>query len=130
MDFGHAIRKTRTLKVTEVRVSEEHRQMLAALHKDARYEALLDLMERACISIDTALINAPIGNPEEILGAHAVSKSAWLFFTYVQKQVLNAYIAQTMEPGEGQPASLEEMVQSVEGLPFQGEEAENGPNLG
>lgn len=110
------VRKTRTLKVTEVKLSDEKLGMLAQLALDPRYEALLDLMESACVELDTALINVPTGEPEAILGAHAVSKAAWLFFTYVQKQVLNASYTRIRVDSATPPPSLEDLVQSVEGL--------------
>lgn len=90
--------------------------MLAQLSIDPRYEALLDLMESACIELDTALINVPTGHPEEILGAHAVSKAAWLFFTYVQKMVLNSAYTRTRDDEATPPPTLEELVQGVEGF--------------
>jgi len=73
-------------------------------------------MERSCIELDTAFINTPVGYPESILGAHCVSKAGWLFFTYVQKVVLNAYIQQTGEQEvETPPPSLNDVLQGVEG---------------
>jgi len=90
--------------------------MLAQLALDPRYEALLDLMESACINLDTALINVPTGHPEEILGAHAVSKAAWLFFTWVQKAVLNASYTSIRGDEATPPPSLEELMQGVEGF--------------
>lgn len=86
-----AIRSTRTLKVTDVKLTQEQIVQLARLSLDPGYETLLNVMEAACISIDTALINAAPGQPEEVLGAHAISRAAWQFFTYVQKQVVYAY---------------------------------------
>lgn len=108
------IRTTRTLKVTEISIPPEEQELLVQLALDPRYEALLNVMERSCISIDTALVNAPLGEPEAILGAHAVSKAAWLFFTYVQKQVQNAYNTRTGEGAEESRPSLEDMIQGVE----------------
>lgn len=113
------LRKTRTLVVTEVRVTPEEVDQLANLYKDARYNALLNVMERACINIDTSLVNVSVGQPEEILGAHAMSKAAWLFFTYVQKQVLNAYSVQSLEAEPAKAPSLSDTVQSLEGLNFE-----------
>lgn len=110
------LRKTRTLKVTEVIVSAEETEMLAQLAMDPRYEALLNVMERACIHLDTALINVPTGEPEQILGAHAVSKAAWLFLIYVQKQVLNASYTRTPDDESTPPPNLEEVLQSLEGF--------------
>lgn len=113
------LRTTRTLKVTELKISPEERAGLAQLFNDPRYENLLNVMERACIELETAHFNTSVGNPEEILGGHAVAKAAWLFFTYVQKQVCNAY--NTIEPEEGQApeASLDEMLQGVQGFEAQ-----------
>lgn len=108
------LRTTRTLKVTEVALSSEERENLAQLYNDPRYEALLNVMERACIELDTAHLNTPIGEPEAILGGHAVSKAAWRFFIYVQKQILSAYNTRT-DTGEEAPApSLDEFLQGVE----------------
>lgn len=109
------IRTTRTLKVTEVRVSLEAEGQLAELHMNPSYNALLDVMERACIELETAHFNTAVGDPEAVLGGHCIAKSAWLFFTYVQKQVFNAYsrrIGTEEEPTE--PAGLDDMLQGVE----------------
>ena len=108
------LRRTRTLKVTEIQVSPEQVELLAQLALDPRYESLLDVCERACIQIDTALVNTPVGEPEAILGAHAVSKAAWLFFVYVQKQVQNAYHTRAGEPESQERPSLEDLLQGVE----------------
>lgn len=111
------LRTSRTLKVTEIEVSSEAKELLAQLYQDPRYEALLDVMERACISLETAHLNTSVGQPEEILGGHALSKGSWLFFTYVQKQVQNAYNTRTKdEDAEQSPPSLEEMIQGTEGI--------------
>lgn len=107
------IRTTRTLKVTEEKISEEDRALIAQLFMDPRYIALVNVMERSCIALDTCFVNAPVGQPEEILGAHAVSKAAWLFFTYVQKQVLNCYTMQPADEEEGPPPSLNDVLQGV-----------------
>lgn len=111
------LRKTRTLKVTEVELSPEEKASLAQLYTDPRYESLLNVMECACIQLETAHFNTSVGNPEEILGGHAVAKSAWLFFQYVQKIVLNAYHTQDLEQEPESPPSLEEMMQGIEGFP-------------
>lgn len=109
------IRKTRTLKVTEVRVPPEEIEHLAQLALDPRYQALLNVMERSCIELDTALLNVPANEPEAVLGGHCISKAAWLFFVYMQKQVQNALYSRTGESEEGSRPSLEEMIQGVEG---------------
>lgn len=111
------IRKARTLKVTEVAISPEERAGLAQLYLDPRYEFLLNVMERACIELETAHFNTALGDPEAILGGHAVAKAAWLFFTWVQKSVLNAYNTREGEPEGVEPPSWEEMLQGVEGFP-------------
>lgn len=115
------LRTTRTLKVTELQLSAEKREMLAQLYDDPRYIALLDAMEMACISLETAHFNTSVGDPEAILGGHAMAKSAWLFFTYVQKQVDNAYHTRAGNEAEVAPPSFEDMIQGVE-TPFVGEE--------
>jgi hypothetical protein len=107
------LRTTRTLKVTEEKISDEERAMLAQLFMDPRYIALVNVMERSCIALDGCFINAPVGNPEEILGAHAVSRAAWLFFTYVQRQVLNCYNMQPGEEEEVPEPSLNDILQGV-----------------
>jgi hypothetical protein len=111
------LRTVRTLKVTEVQVSAEEQELLSQLYPDPRYEALLNVMERACIALETAHFNTSVGKPEEILGGHALAKMSWLFFTYIQKQVQNAYHTRTPDEDEeaGTP-SLEDMIQSVEGI--------------
>ena len=108
------LRSTRTLKVTEVEISAEEKEQLAQLYDDPRYTALLNVMERGCISLETAHFNTSVGNPEEILGGHALAKSAWLFFTYIQKQVDNAYHTRTRDEEESPPPSLETLIQGVE----------------
>lgn len=108
------LRTARTLKVTDVKISDEERVDLAELFKDKRYQSLLNVMERACIELETAHLNTSLGQPEEILGGHAVTKAAWLFFTYVQKQVLNSYNSRTADTEEPLHAqTLEEMLQGV-----------------
>lgn len=108
------LRTMRTLKVTEVSLSPEESEKLAQLYTDPRYEALLNVMERACIELDTAHLNTPIGEPEAILGGHAVSKAAWRFFIYVQKQIVSAYNTRTDTEEPESPPSFEEMLQGVE----------------
>ena len=111
------LRTTRTLKVTEQRLSPEKREALAQLYDDPRYLALLDVMEMACISLETAHFNSSVGDPEEILGGHALAKGAWLFFTYVQKQVENANITRTpRDRQEAAPPSLNDLIQGVEAI--------------
>lgn len=109
------IRTTRTLKVTEINLSPQEKENLAQLYDDPRYLALLDVMERACIALETAHLSSDVGNPEAILGGHAMAKSVWLFFTYVQRQINNAYQTREVEP-ETKPAepTLEEVLQGVE----------------
>lgn len=109
-------RKTRTLRVTELRISDEEKNALAQLYQDARYEALLNVMERVCIELETAHFNTPVGDVETVLGGHVLAKSAWLFFQYVQKMVLNAYNTRQGEAEPEAPPSLEDMLQSVEGM--------------
>jgi len=112
------IRKTRTLKVTEVRVSAEQQGQLAELAMDPRYEALLDVMERACIELETAHFNTNVGDPEAVLGGHCMAKAAWLFFTYVQKQVFNAYSSRTgTEEEPGTEPTFDEMLQGIGSMP-------------
>jgi hypothetical protein len=109
------LRTTRTLKVTEVQVTPEETAQLVQLLVDPRYIALLNVMERACIEIDTAHLNTPVSDPEAVLGGHCLSKGVWLFFTYIQKQVLNAsYTGLKEDNGKQSPASLEEVIQGVE----------------
>jgi len=109
------IRTTRKLKVTEVEISDEERELLAQLANDSRYEALLNLMERCCIEIETAHFNTSVNNPEEILGGHALAKACWLFFTYIQKRVQNAVLSRAADQEEMQaPPTLEEYLQGVE----------------
>lgn len=108
------LRTTRTLKVTEFELSPDKKEQLAQLYDDPRYIALLDALEMACISLETAHLNTGVGNPEEILGGHALAKSAWLVFTYVQKLVSNAYHTRTSDEAESPPPSLEDLIQGVE----------------
>ena len=110
------IRSTRSLKATEIMISNEERAHLAQLAMDPRYESLLSVMERACIQLDTAMINCSSGEPESVLGAHCVSKAGWLLFTYFQKQVLNCYNTQPGEQEEVSPPSLNDVLQGVEAL--------------
>jgi len=108
------LRSTRTLKVTELTLSAEEKEQLAQLYDDPSYNALLNVMERACISLETAHFNTGVGNPEEILGGHALARGVWLFFAYIQKQVDNAYHTRTRDEQESPPPSFEDMVQGVE----------------
>jgi len=109
------VRTARTLKVTELRISDEEQQALADLYRDSRYEALLNVMERACIELETAHFNTSLGDPELILGGHAVTKAAWLLFTYFQRQVQNAYNSRTAdEEGPSIPPTLDEFLQGIE----------------
>lgn len=125
------LREARTLVVTEVLVSPEEQGELASLYKDSRYQnALLNVMERACISLDTAHINTPLGNRDEILLTFAVAKASWLFFTYVQKHVLNAYNNQSLEPDEKQAPDLSEVIQSLRGMEFNAQDEGEGEGDG
>ena len=110
------LRTTRKMKVTEVKVTDQEMEHLAQLHDDARYESLLNVMERACIEIETAHLNTSIADPEAILGGHLMSKASWLFFQYIQKQVLHSYHARTLADEPVQEPTLEETFQGVEGL--------------
>lgn len=111
------IRKTRTLRPTEIKIPADELSLLAGLPGDPRYDALLNVMERACISLDTAHLETAISDPEAILGGHCVSKAGWQFFVYVQKQVQAAYYMRSKEGDDQAPATLEEMLQGVEGIP-------------
>lgn len=108
------LRTTRTLKVTEVRLTPEEQVQLCDLALDPRYQALLNVMERACIELETAHFNTSVGDPEAVLGGHCLAKASWLFFTYVQKQVLNAYNNRAGDESETRAPSFEEMVQGLE----------------
>ena len=109
------LRSARTLKVTEARITAEELELLAQLHQDSRYQALLDVMERACIELETAHLNSPLSNPEEILGGHAVARAAWLFFQYIQKQVIFAFHSRSAADEEPvTEPTLEEVIQGVE----------------
>lgn len=109
------IRSMRTLKVTDVKVSDEERQQLASLRDDGRYQVLLDTLERICIEIETSHLNTSFGEPEAILGGHALARAAWLVFTYLQKQVENAYLSRTALPEEPiEEPTFEEILQGVE----------------
>jgi hypothetical protein len=109
------LRSTRTLKVTEVKVTPEEQEFLFQLAMDPRYDALLNVMERGCIELETAHLNTSPGEPEAVLGGHCVAKAAWLFFIYVQKHVLNAYHTRTAEQPEEEttPALLDDLLQGV-----------------
>lgn len=110
------LRTTRTLKVTEVKISDEERELMSQLYKDSRYEALLNVMERACIEIESAHFSTSQGDPEGILGGFAVAKASWLFFTYVQRQIYSAYLSRAVDTEEGptEPPTLDEFLQGVE----------------
>lgn len=108
------LRSTRTLKVTEITVSGEEREQLAQLGADPRYEALLNTMERACISLETAHLNTPVGDPETVLGGHLLCKGAWLFFAYIQKQVLNAVHTRDNQEETREEPSFDDIIQGVE----------------
>lgn len=108
------LRTTRTLKVTEVEVPPEQREMLAQLYLDPRYEALLDLMERSCIALETAHLNTGVGDPEAVLGGHALTKGVWQFYIYVQKQVMSSYATRASEEDEAPAPSLNDVLQGVE----------------
>lgn len=108
------LRTTRTLKVTEQELSAEKKEMLAQLYDDPRYQALLDAMELACISAETAHLNTSVGQPEEILGGHALTKATWLFFTYVQKLVSNAYHTRNRDEAEPVRPTFQDLIQGVE----------------
>jgi hypothetical protein len=108
------LRTTRTLKVTEIIVTDEEKAQLAQLAADPRYEALLNVMERGCIELETAHFNSNVGDPEAVLGGHCLAKGVWLFFTYVQKQVLNASYTSSEDEGQQAPAKLEDVIQGVE----------------
>ncbi len=107
------LRTTRTLKVTEVRLTDEQMAQLADLSMDTRYETLLDVMERACIELETAHLNTDVGSPEAVLGGHCMAKAVWLFFAYVQKQVLNARHTRTGGEEHNESPSLDDVLQGV-----------------
>ena len=94
------IRRTRRLKVTQLDIPPEELSLLAQLPGDPRYDALLNVMERACISMDTAHLATPVSDPEGVLGGHCVSKAAWQFFIYMQRQVQSAYTMRTESEGQ------------------------------
>lgn len=111
------IRKTRTLRPTEIKLGDDEIEQLSQLYADPRYEALLNVMERACISLDTAHLDTPTSDPETVLGGHCVCKAAWFFYTYVQRQILAAYHMRTgAQPPEEKP-NLDDLLQGVGGIP-------------
>jgi hypothetical protein len=113
------VRKTRTLKPTELSIPPGELALLAQLWGDPRYDALLNIMERACISLDTAHLETPIADPATVLGGHCVCKGAWQFFVYVQKQVEAAYNMRAGAKDETREPTLEELLQGVEGIPVE-----------
>lgn len=98
------IRKERKLSVKDQKLSDEEKNNLALLFTDPRYESLLDVMERACIEQETALINAPGEEPERILAEHALAKAFWKVFVYVQNQVKNAF---DQRAGQGEEKDID-----------------------
>ena len=88
-------RTQRTLSVRDQTFSPEKLQRIARLALDTGYEDLLDIMEMACIQQETALINTPVEQADRVLGEHCLAQASWQFFTYVQKQVQNAYNQRT-----------------------------------
>jgi hypothetical protein len=110
----HAIREQRTISVTQLDLSPVAKAALSELSQGPYYPHLLDLMERACIEMDTALINTPAADPEAVLGAHAISAAAWKFFTYIQRAVQNAHNQHTaIEPEPPEPPSEEDRIQGI-----------------
>jgi hypothetical protein len=107
-------RTQRTLSVRDRAFSPEKLQRIARLALDPGYEDLLDIMEMACIEQETALINTPVEQMDRVLGEHCLAKAAWQFFTYIQKQVQNAYTQRTATDAyDAEEPSEEEHLQSV-----------------
>jgi hypothetical protein len=73
--------------------------------------------------MESAHFGVSMGDPEAILGGFAVAKACWFFFTYVQRQVQNAFLSRAADTEEPSTApSLEEMLQGVEYDPHLAEE--------
>lgn len=84
--MSDAIRTERTHGTGED-LTEVERGALMQLRYTPGYQVLLDMMERACISQETKLINAEVDEPETILAEHRMSKAFWQVFQSMQKQV-------------------------------------------
>lgn len=68
-------------------LAEVDRQYLVSLRSHPGYPVLLTLMEQACEEFATAVINADPANHDDVLAKQVMAKSAWTFFTKVQKRV-------------------------------------------
>jgi hypothetical protein len=64
--------------------------------------------------LDTAHLNTSLSDPEAILGGHALAKAAWLFFIYVQKQVIRAHSGEIDDEEAPEPAPLADLLQSYQ----------------
>jgi hypothetical protein len=63
------------------------RAALYRLSELPEYQALLDVIEMACVEQDTRLINTDAANPEAVLTEHRMSKAFWQIFVAIQKKV-------------------------------------------
>lgn len=84
--MSEEIRDERTQGLQE-RLSPAQRSALLQIRYTPGYEAILDVMEMACIEQETRLINVEVDKPETIVAEHRMAKAFWQVFTAVQKKI-------------------------------------------
>lgn len=96
------IRRERTLGAT-ADLDPQKRHQLRVLRTSEGWPALLDVMEQFCITVDTQLINVPVGDDAQIIAMHTKAQVAWQMFERVQGEVtrqahLNAEVYSEQRP--------------------------------
>jgi hypothetical protein len=76
---------------SDAALTEEERIDLLEFARGPGYPVLLKLMKATCRGFSESLLQTDPANEREVLTAHVLAQSAWLFMTSVQKQV-NAYV--------------------------------------
>jgi hypothetical protein len=83
------LRTGRTLGVT-AQPSEAELQMLAELSRHPGYATLLNVMERAVVTMESRLISTPVDATKKVIAEHRKVQAAWQIFEYLQETVKGA----------------------------------------
>jgi hypothetical protein len=85
--MSETIRTERRFGVTS-QLTQLQRSRLTYLVQSETWSDVLDVLEMACIEIETDLINTPAEDEAAVLANHKLSKAAWKIFEQMQDKIL------------------------------------------
>jgi L-rhamnose mutarotase len=87
--MNEEIRVERRVSVTEKITPSAARNLYALSHSET-WPDLLDVLERCCIEIESALISVDVKDTVAVLENHKLSKAAWVIFGRMQERIIEA----------------------------------------